>query len=56
MSGKVRLQPLLASSLEKRIAGALTRVEAKSEVRRMMEVLSTRLRVVSDLVMGKYIK
>ena len=48
-----RLQPLLASSREKRIAGALTRVEARSEVRRRMDVLSTRLRVVSDLVMGK---
>ena len=53
LSEKFRLQPLLVSSLEKRMAGALIRVETRTEISRRMEVLNTRLRVDSDLVKGK---
>lgn len=49
LSEKFRLQTFLESSLEKRMAGALMRVETRSEVSRRMEVLSTRLTVDTDL-------
>ena len=53
LSEKFRLQTLLESSLEKRMAGALIRVATRRRVRRRMEVLSTRLVVDTALVMGK---
>ena len=49
LSEKFRLQQFLESSREKRMAGALMRVETRSADSRRMEVLSTRLMVDTDL-------
>ena len=51
LSEKFRLQQFLESSCEKRIAGALMRVETRSEDSRRMEVFRIKLMVDTDLAM-----
>ena len=52
LSEKFRLQQFLESSCEKRIAGALMRVETRSEDSRRMEVFRIKLMVDTDLAIG----
>ena len=56
LSEKFRLQTFLESRLEKRMAGALIRVETRSKVSSRMEVLSTRLTMDTTLGMGSGIR
>ena len=52
LSEKFRLQQFLESSCEKRMAGALMRVETRSEDSRRMEVFRIKLMVDTDLAIG----